>query len=530
MKLFRMLVILSHRYLGIALSLLVMVWFVSGIVMMYAGGMPRISPQQRLERQRAIDLAQVRLTPSEASERAGGQGGRVVLTSLMDRPVYRIAGGQPATVFADTGELLTDISLEQARMVASRFAQMPVGDVHHVATLTAVDQWTLGQGRQMPLHKFAVDDGAGTELYVSPATADITMLTTGRSRMLAWAGTIPHWLYFTALRTNQPLWYRIVVWTSAAACVVTLLGLVLGVIQYRRTKPFRLAAAIPYGGWMRWHYITGVVFGVFTLTWAFSGLMSMEPFEWTRAQGLGVSREVFTGGPVDLARFGAIDPAAWERVLGGRVVKEVEFLRIQDRHYYAVRHAAADMREPGRRERLHQPYAVAGRGEPDRLLVAADGLEVRQDPFSVDSLMVRLRDALPDVPIADYQLLTECDSYYYSRDRQAPLPVLRVRFADPAETWFYIDPATSQMLAAIHRLARVERWLFNGLHSLDFAFWYNRRPLWVIGMIALSLGGLASSGIGFYVGMKRVRRGARRATKAVKASPDTRVAASNSVR
>ena len=71
-----------------------------------------------------------------------------------------------------------------------------------------------------------------------------------------------------ALRVNQPLWYQIVVWTSAISCVVALLGLVLGVIQWRRTQPFRLAAAVPYAGWMRWHYLTGAVFGVFALTWA----------------------------------------------------------------------------------------------------------------------------------------------------------------------------------------------------------------------------------------------------------------------
>ena len=58
----------------------------------------------------------------------------------------------------------------------------------------------------------------------------------------------------------------------------------------------------------------------------------------------------------------------------------------------------------------------------------------------------------------------------------------------------------------MHRLNRVERWLFNGLHSLDFAFWYDRRPLWDAGLIALSAGGLVSSGIGLWVGFRRVRR------------------------
>ena len=69
----------------------------------------------------------------------------------------------------------------------------------------------------------------------------------------------------------------------------------------------------------------------------------------------------------------------------------------------------------------------------------------------------------------------------------------------------------SQVLAEIHRLNRVERWLYNGLHSLDFAFWYNS-PLWDVGMIALCLGGLASSGIGLLLGIRRLRRAATRTT------------------
>ena len=73
-------------------------------------------------------------------------------------------------------------------------------------------------------------------------------------------------------------------------------------------------------------------------------------------------------------------------------------------------------------------------------------------------------------------MLTEYDSYYYSRRNQTPLPVVRVKFDDPAETWAYVDPSMSQVLATVHRLDRVERWLYNGLHSLDFKFWYWSRP------------------------------------------------------
>ena len=216
-------------------------------------------------------------------------------------------------------------------------------------------------------------------------------------------------------------------------------------------------------------------------------------------------RDVFTGGPLDLERFSPMDPEQWARLTGGRAVKEVDFLRIQDRPYYAVRVASAPADE-GKAERLHQPYYVRALAEPDRLLVAADTMTVREEAFSVESLVTRLTAAVPDVPVVESVLLTDYDSYYYSRGRQTPLPVLRVKFADADDTWLYVDPQMSQVLTTVHRFSRVERWLFNGLHSLDFSFWYDRRPLWDIGMIVLSLGGLTSSGIGLWVGLGRVRR------------------------
>ena len=77
--------------------------------------------------------------------------------------------------------------------------------------------------------------------------------------------------------------------------------------------------------------------------------------------------------------------------------------------------------------------------------------------------------------------------------------------------WIYIDPEMSQFLASVHRFSRVERWLFNGLHSLDFSFLYNSRPLWDIVMLVLLVGGLVSSFLGLYLGIGRMRRGTKRA-------------------
>ena len=74
------------------------------------------------------------------------------------------------------------------------------------------------------------------------------------------------------------------------------------------------------------------------------------------------------------------------------------------------------------------------------------------------------------------------------------------------QTWIYVDRAVNRIVQIVHRYSRLERWLFNGLHSLDFAFWHERRPLWDIGLIVLMFGEVASTGIGLWLGIARIRR------------------------
>ena len=70
MSFLRKLLILAHRYLGIVLSVLAVIWFATGIVMMYAGGMPQLTAQMRRDRLPDLDLSRVQLSPAEAAAAA----------------------------------------------------------------------------------------------------------------------------------------------------------------------------------------------------------------------------------------------------------------------------------------------------------------------------------------------------------------------------------------------------------------------------------------------------------------------------
>ncbi len=87
----------------------------------------------------------------------------------------------------------------------------------------------------------------------------------------------------------------------------------------------------------------------------------------------------------------------------------------------------------------------------------------------------------------------EYDGYYYNANGARTLPVLRVRYADPQQTWLYLDPTRGAVVQRSESITRLRRWLYQGLHSLDFPFLYYKRPLWDIVVIVLSLGGLALS-------------------------------------
>ncbi len=502
MALIRKWLILSHRYLGIALGLLFVIWFASGIGMMYAGGMPRLTEGLRVDRLEPLDFEAVRMTPWEVAELTGpGETlGRVTLLTVVGRPAYRLDGESPATVFADTGESLDEVGPTQARRVAGQFVGLTLPEITYERLVTEADQWTITQRAQLPLHKLNADDEQGTQLYVSPASGEVTLLTTRASRALAWVAAIPHWLYFTPLRIRATLWRHTILWTAGLGCVLAIFGIALAFLQFRFSPPFRwrrVPSYLPYSGWMRWHYIAGAVFGLFALTWVFSGLLSMEPWGWASREGLRTEalREALIGGPLEASAFPAIDSDAWDALLPGRSIKEVIYTLVLGEPYFMIGSSPVG---GDAKEEIAKP-----------VLVSAKTLEIRREPFAVDTLVRLVRETSLEAAIVEARLLEAYDSYHYSRDNEAPLPILRVKFDDPERTWLYLDPTLGELSTIVHRLDRVERWIYNGFHSLDFSFWYYNRRIWEIGVLLLSLGGLATSAIGLFVGTRRLWRAGR---------------------
>jgi hypothetical protein len=158
-----------------------------------------------------------------------------------------------------------------------------------------------------------------------------------------------------------------------------------------------------------------------------------------------------------------------------------------------------------------QPGQVGG--QPYYLMVSAPQLQELIDAtgrpvsgFSDDFLLAAAKRAVPQGNIVEQAVLNEYDAYYYDRLRQGPpLPVLRLKFDDPARTWLYVNPRRGEIVSRYERSGRVERWLYHGLHSWDFPFLWSSRPAWDIVVIALSLGGVFLSITGVVMGYRALK-------------------------
>jgi hypothetical protein len=473
------LLFLIHRYLGIALGLLMVVWCVSGIVMMYVP-YPTLSREARMAGLEPLSNAACCAIPAEQAPGGGDIVSRFEIEALNGSTILSVSmeNGRAYSLDLEAGSGLDGQAAEEALEVAARFARSQglsaaptlLGEVES-------DQWTTGRFRgDRPLYHFALNDADGTELYVSSTSGRALQVTNSSERFWNWFGAIPHWLYFSQLRENPALWTEIVVWTSAIGSALTLIGIYIGITQVKRRRSTgRLAS--PYRGLWYWHHVPGLVFGLFTLTWVFSGLLSMTPFDW----------------------FGNSDPSAPIARLQGEAPAWSE-----------VREAIAQLIAAAPEGTVHLDsapmggaiFAIATLADGTRLRLGADGAPSALDDADYAAIAARIGEGFTSV---SWDMLNEEDAYYYGRAHIfPPLPVLRVMTEGENAARFYLDPVSGRLMNYADAEGRLYRWLYAGLHSLDFTSAFRARPFWDVLMIVLLLGATGVCATGTWLGIRRL--------------------------
>jgi uncharacterized iron-regulated membrane protein len=466
--------VIIHRYLGIAVGLLMLVWFFSGIVMMYVG-FPQPAGSERLRGLPAIawaDCCRVDAVSVPDSQPVS----RAEIEMLLGHPVLRLPRVLVPVQTIDLtqgGDIRLD--MDEARTIATATAPRVNGRAPPLAAADEIDedQWTLNRYHaEQPIFRFVFDDPDRSALYVSGASGRVVLRTTASERFWNWLGAIPHWLYLAPLRTDPLLWTRTVIWTSILGGFLTIVGLVLGVAQFKRGKDGRVS---PYRGLFYWHHLAGLVFGVVALAFVLSGLVSMNPWGFLDSRGSG-ERARLEGSPPRWA-----DVRASIQKLRARSVAAVNLsLALYDGKLFW--------------------FATGEEGTVTRLDAFGN-----MTPLGERDLADAAARLVGKSGIAAQGVIETGDAYYTGDRASAGLPVYRVIANDAESTRYYLDPTSGALLQRADANRRWHRWLFDAIHRLDFAAWIRVRPAWDIILIGLMIGGIAVSATGVYLAIRRVR-------------------------
>lgn len=467
-----------HRYLGIAIGLVMAMWCVTGIVMMYVR-FPSLDDGARLRALEPIAWAECC-----AFEKIRGALGVDVVDDfnvemVAGRPVLRVALalGERRAFDLMTGERIEAFDDDQALAVARRYAlSKNIGQQPTHVALAERDQWTVqGQfNRDRPLHRVALNDARGAELYVSSVTGQVVQDTSRHERFWNWLGSIPHWLYPTALRQHAQLWSQVVIWLSLAGVFLTVIGLYIGIAHWRAMRGKGLS---PYRGVHLWHHVGGLFFGVLTLTWVGSGLVSMSPWGLFESSGLQREREQVRDVWID----------------GGQIVSTLRTLSNASSFHALTRIESAPLN--GRLYVLAYSVDSARR-------IDASTLEAK--PLQLDEIERAARRLVSGTVAPSLELLPEGDNYYYSGHEQRSFPVYRLIAHDDERTRYYFDPLGGNLIVKFDAGQRAYRWLFEGLHRFDFSAWLRKRPWWDLLVLPSMIGVATVCFTGAYMGVRRL--------------------------
>lgn len=481
----------THRLLGCLLSLLFLMWFISGLVLMYSG-YPRFTKQEAMLHAPALslyDLPSIDSLAIHMAERGVDLDRPYSLSlesSIDGQAVFAVQQDELRLQMLSSGDTLGLARVDRAylELIASRWKGESIS---RIDTLRSLDCWTpfSRMRSDLPFYRMQLSGANKRYIYISSSTGRVLSESTRSERGWAYVGALPHWIYLTALRQNVDLWKQVVIWLSALGCFMVLTGIYVGIDVYWRSRKNKRLRGLqsPYRKCRyRWHHILGSVSGLFIFMWIFSGMMSLSKLpEWV------------TGRPSPQTELELIRKEAMPHLLRA--------------DYRALLQSKPDARKLSWAQLSDEVLiSLEGPDESSSWSVRGEGFEpLFLDEISLGKTLAELWGSKPK----SLSLMSTYDEYYSDRKGRLPLPVYSVSMGDEQETVLYVDPQ-SGALRRVDRAARMNRWAYSKLHSLNIGF-LNRYPLlWEFLMWILLLAGTVVSATGVWMSIDFLRRKSRR--------------------
>lgn len=471
----------THRILGTLLSAVFLMWFLTGLVMLYHGHFPRADKSKKME---LISGTAGELPPVDSLAK-GIAFSDMSVERYLGTTTFRISSPDTLVEVDEKGEAVK-VMVDAARLEKVRKAWCKA-DVAQVDTLRKLDQWVpFGRNeKELPIIKYTFADEDEHELYVGSKSGDALQFTSHEQRVWAWLGPIPHWVYFTWLRSDQELWTTTVIWISGIGCLMAISGLWIGIVVWSRTRKNKKVRFSPYKKkWYHWHYVTGLVFGVFCLTYVFSGMMSLADVPAFVSESkldfkpqlelMSAKADTFK---LDYRKVLAAEPQA----------TNLEWKHIGHVPFYAVK----------KKDGKSAYYDARDTSLVALQLSENEVLDLVKEVYKSHNVDVSGATA----ETQDYQEL-----YYRVHSRgEAILPVVKVTMNDEDNGVFYINPKNGNV-RYVDTTGRWAYWMYPAFHKLRLpgivdVEWLRLLLSWIV-----LLGGAAVSLTGVVLGCRYIKR------------------------
>lgn len=240
-----------HKWFGLPLAIMFLMWYVSGIVMLYHR-FPRLTPSTNPVV--TVDVASLERVWDEVPDTF--RSCRIMFSG--DRPLVA-ADGETYGAFVPLRSDLESVAASFSTRIA------------RIDTLQDIDKWIPFNRlmKHLPVYRISGEDDSYT--YVSSKTGEVIGHNTRVGRAWAWVGALPHYVYVTPIRRDADLWKKVVIWMSGLSTISVIFGIVIAIrflVKKHRLNLFKRR------NW-QWHYSFGLFFGLFMLAFIFSGMMSL---------------------------------------------------------------------------------------------------------------------------------------------------------------------------------------------------------------------------------------------------------------
>ncbi len=472
-------ILTTHRILGSLLSILFAMWFLSGLVMIYHT-FPRVNKADKWSKME--NLKSFRDLPAweeiQASLPANEAIKHVTLNENLGQLIFHIQTDKDSyEQTADFSERTT-VNASLIRQAVSKWNQSPI---ERIDTLFTLEQWIpFGALKQhFPIYKYYFADQDKHQLYISSKTAEVLQYTSREERCWAWLGAIPHWIYFTSLRQDVDRWITVVVVLSGIGCFFCLTGLYLGIHDIRLARHQRKLS--PYKKfWYKWHHLIGTFFGLFVLTFCFSGMMSL-----VRVEDLGIRSRLDFNPHQRLRQMKPVSyPLDYREVIHAypHQIRQLEWKQFGSIPFYQIWTDSGQVCVDARYPQSIKPLSI-----------------------TAEEIRSILQEVHGEEATLKIEWQTELDTYYISRKKEVSLPVWKVSIEDADASCYYIDPYSGEY-KYIGRPARWQHWLYPAMHSLQIPGIATHNWLWHMIMWSLMLGGTFISLSGVWLTVKYIRR------------------------